>query len=1034
MIHATGVVSADFSVNIAILRWNIRCYMKNQLSILLMTLACNAIGQGYFQQDVNYTISVTLNDEDHTLSGFETFEYKNNSGLPLDFIYIHVWPNAYRNNKTALAKQLYNMNDMVLEFANDEDKGYIDSLNFQVNGEDVKWEFDPEHIDIVKMNLNSVLKPGETMVVTTPFFVKIPSGDISRLGHVGESYQITQWYPKPAVFDQNGWHQMPYLTQGEFYSEFGTFDVSITVPKNYVVGSTGDLQTESEIAFLDSVAESTAKKYEFGEFKDRKSLTGGSTPFPQSSKEMKTIRFTQKDVHDFAWFADKRFEVLKGEVELPHSKRKVTTWAMFVTHHHALWADALEYLHDGTYYYSLWNGDYPYNNVTAVDGTISAGGGMEYPNITVIGNASNKMELEIVIVHEVGHNWFYGLLGSNEREHAWMDEGLNTLNEIRYIKTKYPKNTNLSDMMQGMAERVHLEHLSHHDMNDMTYSMSAGYGIDQPIELHADDYSMINYGAVVYSKTGLVFTYVKDYLGDSLFDVCMQNYYNDWHYRHPQPQDLRAALEKGSGKDLGWLFDDLIPTTAQLDFAIKKVKYEDNQTIVTVKNTGQLDAPVRVDGMYTGKIKSTQWAEPGSKKTKLTFEGTNYDGFVIDKNTNMPEVNRNNNSWHQKGVFHKCEPLKMEFLAGDNEPQFTNAWWSPIMGGNVYDKFMIGVIFHNQTIPKNKFEYTVAPLFSFGRKNISGFANFQYAWVPAKNFRMIAIGVNGKTFGNGVGAAPDTLTDPRGMYYAIQPYLDIKIGKPAARVFYKQRLRLNGNYVFESGTLYDNTTIGGSAIYTFNYKKRVHDFGAVLRADYYNVNETIGISNPTKDLLNGMLELKYRLEYWKEKDEFVEIRVFFGKNLMYNGAQDLRYGFAIGGQTGTMDAFYENYMFGRNEINGLWSNQRIENQGGFKTLSGVGTTNQMLFTTNLFFDLPYVPMLGIFADYGMYEDNAGNMESVYDLGIGLRIADKFAIYFPVYESDLIKNSFATDVKYWNKIRFVLNMNGLNPAEIIQAAF
>ncbi|MBK6524520.1 MAG: hypothetical protein IPG07_02605 [Crocinitomicaceae bacterium] len=223
--------------------------MKNQLSILLLTLAFNATGQGYFQQDVNYTISVTLNDQDHTLSGFETFEYKNNSGLPLDFIYIHVWPNAYRNNKTALAKQLYNMNDMALEFANDEDKGYIDSLHFQVNGEDVKWEFDPEHIDIVKMNLNSVLKPGETIVVTTPFFVKIPSGDISRLGHVGESYQITQWYPKPAVFDQNGWHQMPYLTQGEFYSEYGTFDVSITVPKNYVVGSTGDLQTESEIAF-----------------------------------------------------------------------------------------------------------------------------------------------------------------------------------------------------------------------------------------------------------------------------------------------------------------------------------------------------------------------------------------------------------------------------------------------------------------------------------------------------------------------------------------------------------------------------------------------------------------------------------------------------------------------------------------------------------------------------------------------------------------------------------------------------------------
>jgi len=107
---------------------------------------------------------------------------------------------------------------------------------------------------------------------------------------------------------------------------------------------------------------------------------------------------------------------------------------------------------------------------------------MEYPNITVIGNASSKEELEVVIVHEVGHNWFYGILGSNERDHAWMDEGLNTLNEMRYIMTKISKNERLSDMMMGMADRVHLEHLDHHDMSDLTYSLSAVIGIDQPIE------------------------------------------------------------------------------------------------------------------------------------------------------------------------------------------------------------------------------------------------------------------------------------------------------------------------------------------------------------------------------------------------------------------------------------------------------------------------------------------------------------------------------------------------------------------------
>jgi hypothetical protein len=1008
--------------------------MRNLVISSLAFLSMSVYGQGYFQQEVHYTISVTLNDEDHTLSGFETLEYINNSGQALDCIYMHLWPNGYRDNKTALAKQLYNMNDMSLEFADEENRGWIDSLYFQVNGEDVKWNYDEEHMDICKINLNSVLKPGEKITITTPFKVKIPSGDISRLGHVGESYQITQWYPKPAVFDQNGWHQMPYLTQGEFYSEYGTFDVSITVPENYVVGATGDLQTASEIAFLDSLAKRTQQKYDNGEFKDRKTLAGGNTDFPESSHKMKTIRFTQKDVHDFAWFADKRFEVLKGEVELPHSKRKVTSWAMFVTHHHALWADAIEYINDGTYYYSLWNGDYPYNNVTAVDGTISAGGGMEYPNITVIGNAGSKEELEIVIVHEVGHNWFYGLLGSNERDHAWMDEGLNTLNEIRYIETKYPKNQRLSDMMMGMADKIHLEHLSHHDMNDLTYSMSAGYGIDQPIELHSHDYSMINYGAVVYSKTGLVFTYLRDYLGDTLFDQCMQNYYNEWHYKHPQPQDLRNAFEKTSGKDLSWLFDEIIPTTGQIDYAIKKVKVEGDKTLVTVKNVGHINGPIGVDAISNGKVRSTQWTEPGAKKSTLTFDGAEFDHFIIDNDGRIPEVNRNNNSWKEKGLCHKMEPVHFEFFAGDNSPRKTDVWYTPMLGSNEYDKFMVGVVFHNQTIPKNKFEYTLAPLFSVGRLNLSGMANLNYTWVPAKNFRTISIGVTGKTFGNGLGASIDSISPPRGYYYVVQPYADFKIGKPAAAKFYKQHLRLQGNYIQEIGTLYDNQSINGFAVYEFKYKKRVHEFHASVRADYYSISEKIGATIDDYNLLNGSAELKYKIEYWKQKNEFAEIRVFLGQNLFYNGTQNSRYGFALGGQSGTMDVNYENYMFGRNETSGLWSNQRIENQGGFKTLSWIGTTNQMMFTTNIFIDLPYIPLAGIFADYGMYEDNTGTMNSVYDFGVGLRVADKIAVYFPIVESDLILNSFATDVKYWNKIRFVLNMNGLNPGEIIHSVF
>ena len=225
--------------------------MKNLFLVTLLLIGTNiGIAQTYWQQEVNYKIDVKLDDVNHTISAFEEFEYVNNSPDQLDKIYIHLWPNAYRNGKTALGKQQYQGGETMLAYGDEKDKGGIDSLDFKVNGVTNKWEYDPEHIDIGIIYLATPLKSGERITISTPFKVKLPSGKISRLGHIDQSYQITQWYPKPAVYDKNGWNPIPYLNQGEFYSEYGSFDVSITLPKNYVVGATGDLQTESEISFL----------------------------------------------------------------------------------------------------------------------------------------------------------------------------------------------------------------------------------------------------------------------------------------------------------------------------------------------------------------------------------------------------------------------------------------------------------------------------------------------------------------------------------------------------------------------------------------------------------------------------------------------------------------------------------------------------------------------------------------------------------------------------------------------------------------
>lgn len=983
--------------------------------ILAGVLTCCSMpflfGQTYWQQEVNYSIQVKLDDVNHRLSAYEEFEYINHSPDELTFLYIHLWPNAYMNEKTALGKQLYHKGDDDLKYGGETVRGSIDSLDFKVDGVTVKWELDPTNPDICKLWLNQPLKSGGRIRVSTPFRVKIPSGEISRLGHIDQSYQITQWYPKPAVYDKNGWNPIPYLTQGEFYSEYGSFDVQITVPSNYVVGATGDLQTSSEMTFLNELARTTAEK-----LKEDVNLTG-LEKFPPSSQTFKTIRYTQANVHDFAWFADKRYWVLKGEVELPYSKRKVNTYAMFTPANAKLWKKAIEYINDGTYYYSLWNGDYPYNNVTAVDGTISAGGGMEYPTITVIGNASSAMELEIVIVHEVGHNWFYGILGSNERVHGWMDEGLNTLNEMRYIQTKYPNNTNMSDMVLG--GRFHMNDLDHHDMGDIFYRTLAVLGEDQPLETHSADFTDANYGAIMYQKTGLIFFYLKDYLGEANFDRAMKAYFEEFKFKHPQPEDIRRVLESHAGKKLDWFFNDLVNTTNHIDYHLGCVHRRGNQWEVTVKNRGQVDGPIPVNVLKDGQIVETQWVEPGIKKARVQIQTENPSEIKIDAAGMIPEIKRGDNNWYAHKMLHRYEKLKLEFLIGDHERDAKNNFWTPVIGVNAHDKFMVGAAFHNIGLPPKKFQYLVAPMYSVGRKSVSGISEMSYSFLPKRTFKVIRVGLSARTFKN------DSFFEGNDSYYAaLMPYVHFKLGQRKKARDFSQSVLVQTIYRYDQFGTESMDQAGGYVKYQFDYSIPDHQVKTQARFDYMdNVRDDQGVARAS-------WEGVYRYRYLKNKmKRWIEIRAFVGGNLSYrqHNPFDNRYQLALSGSNGFQDIFLEDYFFDRTRSGNLGSNtQRLENQGGFRTTSNFGSTSTWLTAANFYMDLPIKPgIIGIYADAGGF-DNNGSLETVFTAGIGIRLQKIVGVYFPLVMSNNLNSAYdAVGASYAEKIRVTVRLNIVN---------
>jgi hypothetical protein len=276
------------------------------LFVQMQAIAQISYKQAEWQQTVNYKIQVTLDDKNHMLYGFIEMEYINNSPDELKEIYIHLWPNAYKNNKTDFAKQKAEGSKSDFYFAEEKDRGYIDSLDFKIDGVNIiknriSQQFNEN--EVADIWLQKPLKSGDSIIITTPFRVKIP-GSFSRMGHVKNAYQITQWFPKPAVYDINGWNPMPYLDQGEFYSEFGKFEVSITLPKNYVLAATGVLQNQEEKEFI----------------QDR--INNPIDPAKEivSSDQWKTVTYVQDNIHDFAWFASKTFNIEKSKATLESGK------------------------------------------------------------------------------------------------------------------------------------------------------------------------------------------------------------------------------------------------------------------------------------------------------------------------------------------------------------------------------------------------------------------------------------------------------------------------------------------------------------------------------------------------------------------------------------------------------------------------------------------------------------------------------------------------------------------------------------------
>lgn len=979
------------------------------LGLMITGICSEASTKEYFQQEVNYRIQVRLDDKRHELSAFEALEYINKSADTLQFLYFHLWPNGYSGNHTELAQQLMRSHGKQKLFEDPQLKGSIDSLDFEVNGTQIQWSLLPGQPDICKLLLYQPLYPGETIQITTPFRVKIPKGVTSRFGHIGESYQISQWYPKPAVYDKDGWHQMPYLDQGEFYSEFGDYDVSITLPENYTVGATGNLKSEQETARLNKLASDITWVSKIGK---------SHSSFPPSSEKMKTLRYIQSMVHDFAWFADKRFHVLKGSVKLPQSGREVTTWVMFTDLEAHLWVHADAYVNNAISYFSKLVGDYPYDNYTAVQSALNAGVGMEYPGITVIGLAENAYSLDEVITHEIAHSWFYSALGSNERRYPYMDESITSAYTARYMSDHY-RNKKLWEVYmkkRKQARFFHLQNMPVQRIEELEWLIQSRSNLEQPINLAAQDFTEMNYSVIIYNKATTCFEYLKGYLGDSLFDACMQDYYLKWQNRHPQPDDLRSAFESHTDKDLRWFFDDLLGTTKRLDY--KVVCLEKRKLLV--QNNGELISPVVIAGMIGDSICFEKWVDGFVGQQWIDLPEGNYSEIKIDPRHITPELLRLNNNIRKTGIFPKADPLHAQLLFTIEDPEKRTLMYIPSINWNKENGFMIGMVLHNGFLISKPFEYFLMPFYSFNDSRLEGFGRIAYNITPFDHLiRMATISLEGTKFG-----APANKD-----YYKIKTGLNLSF----------RNKNLNNPFRQQAGAYY----ITASDLFQIELPQKAKmnsylQFGYLLEKKTLINPFTVTASLEAQhSYQKTSVEINYKYSYFG-KNQGLDIRLFAG-TMLKNTLSAPFYAFSASGRSGREDYLYQGTYPNRFSVfpSSFWSRQMTLSEGGLISPinNRLGFSSWMVsasFTSNLpgkAGPLAIKPFLNLLLnDHGLNEQHPSPL--FFETGLKAGIWNLFEIYFPLLVSNNI-DSINRSLK--DRIRFIFRLDSFSQFRLKQGA-
>jgi len=602
-----------------------------------------APGPKYWQNRADYTLHATIDTVENTLKGTETISYTNNSPDNLSSLWLQLDQNTYRKDARS---QYYSTRT-----TNGSTDGYqFENVTIEYKGKTLKADYIINDTRM-QIRLPSELPAKEKIKINIKYHYTIPGTFGGRTDFFstknGKIYEIAQWYPRMCVYDDlEGWSTLPFLGSGEFYCEYGDFDYTVTVPAGMIVAGSGELQNEKEVLTPIQIERlNQARKSDRTIMIRTEKEVNNASGKNKNSKSV-SWHFKMNNTRDVAFGASSAYVWDAAKVNLPGGKKCLAMSVYPVeSAGEDAWGRATEYLKKSIEYFSEKWFVYPYP--VAINEAGRAGG-MEYPGIVFDGMNAKKGNLYWVTAHEIGHNWFPMIVGSDERRYAWMDEGFNTFMDV-YAADEF-------------------NHGEYAPKRDGEYAPGKGNPADEIIPLlkdsgapsmmaRADMLTEKYRHPLVYFKPAFGLVMLREIvLGPDRFDYAFKKYIERWAYKHPSPDDFFRTMDNEAGESLSWFWKEWFYHNWQLDIAIQSVSYTDNDAKngvdITIANLQKMAMPCTLEIVLKDGNKQTlqlpveTWMQSDVHKIHLQTTQP-VQSVVIDPENKLPDSNRMNNVWKE---------------------------------------------------------------------------------------------------------------------------------------------------------------------------------------------------------------------------------------------------------------------------------------------------------------------------------------------------------------------------------------------------